>query len=99
MHENWIIKIIDKGFKTDRDIYIFRPLPNRRVEILRGDIAEVVEEDVEPKPSLMLSPEALQSFADSLASIGIKPQKGFCEGKLEAMEKHLVDLRTLLKLK
>jgi hypothetical protein len=99
--ENWTVKIIDKGYKFARDIYIFRRIGDK-IEILGADnTTNIIDSHaVTPdKPTLSLNPETLQAFADALDSIGIKPQKGFIEGKLEATENHLKDMRTLLKLK
>jgi hypothetical protein len=97
MFENWQIKIINPVFKTSRHIFIFRKLLNGDIEFLDG--TKIKEGDFNPKPTLELEPEQLQIFADALNEIGYKPQKGFIEGKLVAIEKHLEDMRTLLKLK
>jgi len=101
MKDNWIIKIVDKGYKTSRDVYIFRRGLNG-TEFMRGDntTETIADRGVAPeKPTLELEPEQLQALADELANVGYKPQKGFLEGKLEAMQDHLKDVRTLLKLK
>ena len=93
---NWIIKIIDIGWKTTREIYIFRKNRNGEREMLNGDI---LKEGVPPaniKPTLELEPEQLQALADELDNIGYKPQKGFIEGKLLATETHLEDMRKLV---
>ena len=95
---NWTIKIIDKGYKFERDIFIFRRVGNK-TEMLNGDGTATFYEEgsaVVDKPTLSLNPETLQAFADELAYIGIKPQKGFLEGKIEATEKHLEDMRKLV---
>lgn len=91
----WIIKLVDVGYKFGRYIYIFRRLPNGDIETLDG--TKVVEgEDF--KPAFFLNPEQLQALANALDNNGFKPQEGFVEGKLEATERHLTDLRKLLKL-
>lgn len=51
------------------------------------------------EPFMHLEQDMLQSLADALNDNGIKPQQGFIEGKLQATENHLQDMRTLLKLK
>ncbi|MEK6881422.1 MAG: hypothetical protein AABY22_17495 [Nanoarchaeota archaeon] len=100
MIENWHIKIIDKGYTLLRDVFIWRNLSNGKVELLNGDIIESNDGNVcISKPTLQLTPEQLQSFADALNEIGFNPKQGFMEGKLEATEKHLEDMRKLLKLK
>lgn len=93
---DWIIKIVDPGYKFTREIYIFRRLPNNDAEMINGTVIKA-EQD-KPKPSLELTPEQLQAFANALNDNGFKPQEGFTEGKLEATERHLQDMRKLLKL-
>ena len=98
--DNWIIKIIDKGYKFTRDIYIYRRVMNG-TEVMNGDDTCTIYAEgtqIPDKPTLSLNPEILQAFADALAEIGIKPQKGFLEGKVESQSEHLKDLRKLLKL-
>lgn len=91
----WQIKIVDPGYKFTREIYISRRLPNGNAEFLGTGEVEV---GATPKPSLELTPEQLQAFSDALNANGFKPQDGFTEGKLEATERHLLDMRKLLKL-
>lgn len=90
----WQIKIVDVGYKFTRDIFIFRRLGNE-IETIDGKKCNAGDEI---KPALELEPEALQELADELARVGYKPQKGFEQGKLEAISEHLKDLRKLLKL-
>lgn len=95
----WIIKIVDPGHTITRHIYIFRHLASGITEFIKGDkVIRVEEGAIGPGPSLELSPEQLQAFADALNANGFKPQDGFIEGKLEGTERHLQDLRHLLKL-
>jgi hypothetical protein len=94
MTNNWLVKIIDKGYKITRDIYIFRRTFDGKTELLNG---EVIEYGINPdKPTLELDPDQLQEFANALNDIGINPKKEFIEGKLEATEKHLEDMRKLV---
>lgn len=98
---NWQIKIRDVGYKTTRDLYIFRRAFNGETEVMQpdGTIQKFKEgEAANVKPLLELEPEMLQELADELAHNGYRPQKGFLEGKLEATTNHLKDMRTLLKL-
>ena len=95
--ENWNIKIIDVGYKLEKDIYIFRKLPNGNVEIL-GNGECGVSGELPEKPTISLTDEMMQKFADVLADNGYKPKEGFIDGKLQATEKHLKDMRKLLKL-
>ncbi len=95
--ENWQIKIIDKGYKYTRDVYIYRR-SNHKTEVWYGDKVTVYEEgaSMSDMPSFSMTPEMLQDLSDALNNIGIKPQKGFMEGKLEATERHLSDMRELV---
>lgn len=96
-NEEIIIRIVDKGYKTGRDIYIFRRT-HSGTEFMNND--GTITTGIAPEqPTIELEPEQLQALADELANVGYKPQKGFLEGKLEATEAHLKDVRTLLKLK
>lgn len=92
---DWYINLVDPGYKFTREIYIFRRLPNNDIEMVDGTVVKTGDK---PKPSLELTPEQLQAFANALNNNGFKPQEGFTEGKLEATERHLADLRKLLKL-
>lgn len=95
--ENWIVKIVDPGYKITREIFIYRRAGIGKTEVLRsGGMVETIDTGVKPEPTLELFPETLQALANALAEVGIKPQEGYLEGKLEATEKHLEDMRTLV---
>jgi len=97
---DWKIKIVDVGYKNNLDIYIYYKKFNK-IGLLNGDTVTEYEEG-EPMPNvptLSLPSEALQEFANALNKMGIAPEKEFIAGKLEATEKHLQDMRTLLKIK
>lgn len=97
MSEEWNIKIVDVGYKLEKDIYIFRRNFNNEVVMLSG---EILNKGVTPtQPTLSLTNEQLRKLAEAINNEGINPQKEFVEGKLEATENHLKDMRTLLKLK
>lgn len=93
MDYDWRVKITDVGYKLEKDIYIFRKLSNGKIDVL--GVGEI-EDGIAPKPTLSLTDSQLQEFADVLAQNGFKPLKGFLEGKLNATEKHLEDMRTLV---
>lgn len=93
---DWEVKIVDVGYKIGLDIFLFFKDFNG-IHLLHGDVVELLPKDgTAAKPTLSLSPSALQAFADALDKMGIKPQKGFIEGKLAATEKHLEDMRRLV---
>jgi hypothetical protein len=91
----WNLKIVEVGWKLDLDIYIFRKKFDGTIELFDGTI---INDGVTAKPTISLNRELLQLFANELNSRGINPKKEFIEGKLEATEKHLLDMRKLLKL-
>ena len=101
MSEEWNIKILDVGYKVEREVYIFRRgLGGTELIQSDGTLLFVPKDSANPpKPTIELNPEALQALSDELARVGYKPEKGFVQGKLEATENHLKDMRTLLKLK
>lgn len=91
------VKIIDKGYKLSREIFIVRYTQPDKTEILRNDKWEQVDpQGAEIKPTLELLPEELQELAEALSENGFKPREGFLEGKLGATEKHLEDMRKLV---
>ena len=98
MKDNWVIKIVDVGYRFTRDVFIFRRSLGG-AEFIQNDGTALFVADgsaEQPKPAIQLDPEALQALADELAHVGYKPQKGFIEGKLNATEKHLEDMRKLV---
>ncbi len=98
MFENWQVKIVDKGYTLLKDIFIFFVDRQGRVHLMQGeDKIIILDEGVAaPEPTLKLTNEALQAFATALNEQGINPKKEFLDGKLEATEKHLEDMRSLV---
>ena len=43
MKSNWIIRIVDQGYKTTRAVYIYRDLPNGTTEFLDGTIVSTAD--------------------------------------------------------
>ena len=85
------------------EVWITKQLDDRRSEIwyYKGDIVEreVIEYGAAFKgPSMFLEEFVANGIVEGLSKIGIKPQQGYLEGKIEATEKHLADTRKLLKL-
>lgn len=97
MFSEWKVKIVDVGYSFARDVYIFRET-HEGTEFLQADgNIKLTNTTLEtPQPTIRLDPEALQTLADELGRVGYKPQKGFVEGKLEATEKHLDDMRKIV---
>lgn len=95
---NWKIRIAESPFDFNREVYIYRHIGDQ-IEIMGGDSVTRTygrNESILKTPTLLLSPEALQALSNALNEQGYKPQEGFVEGKLEATEKHLEDMRTLV---
>lgn len=99
------VKLFYDQYRGMFDLYIFRYFPGGR-QYLRNEGKGVVTwvdikegKAVERDPLLSLDSYAAEKLATALAERGIKPkQASFTEGKLEATDAHLKDLRKLLKL-
>lgn len=96
--EGWKLKIIDKGYTDVLDIFLYCNHFGNKISLVQkgGETIEYIEEGVVKDPSFKLNREQLQAFANALNDMGINPQKEFVEGKLEATEKHLEDMRKLV---
>lgn len=95
--QSWKVKIIDPGYKTSFDVYIFREIGGKREFIQTGEKSVILSMDgMAPSPTLSMDREMMKAFADALNDRGIKPEEGFLEGKLEATTKHLEDMRSLV---
>lgn len=100
--ENWKVQILDRVGQTNKDVTFYRDLGNGRYETViaveKGGymVVEAHNMGAEIKPSIIMDVFMLQALADALNEIGIKPQKGYLEGKLEGTEKHLEDMRSLV---
>lgn len=104
MNFEWKIEIKNRITQFLTDIWIYRQGMNDKIIILSysGQIAEEKEYDMEGKellPSITLPTELLPLLLQQLLGNGVKsPAKDFVEGKLQAVEYHLEDMRKLLKL-
>jgi hypothetical protein len=96
MGDEYNIKIVDRGFKTHNDVYIYTLRPDRKIDFYYSDKVVTVEDGAEAQPSFQMTPQMLQAFANTLAKMGVNPAKEYIEGKLEATEKHLEDMRSLV---
>lgn len=101
MNNSWEVKIISFADRLGRGLYIIRKNDREgRNEVLQSDgRIMVADEGVHVEPSLFLSEEIFRELVNAIHK-DYKPSEGkFTEGKLEATEKHLEDLRALLSLK
>lgn len=102
--EDWKTYISKSQFRNGYDVYIYKNIGDgkKMVQYFNGDMIEtkVIEEGQAGNgPSLFLMDNIAQALVDELSNKGIKPKQGYLEGKLEATQDHLKDVRTLLKLK
>ena len=87
--------IVEKSeFDSKRYLVSFTPKGNLRKEIKEGDAYQ-------PTPTFSLSGydagQTMKALADAIAEQGIKTDEDKKrEGKLEAIEKHLADMRNLV---
>lgn len=101
MKNDWQVKINDHISMLRWEILIYRELPEGKVEILQpGNIVKIQDRTEPVEPSFVVeSRQTLQALANALNEMGVNPHKEYTEGKLEATESHLSDLRQMLKLK
>ena len=92
--EDWNIKIVDVGYKLEKDIYIYRIGYDGMTEMLDGE--KFLKGIVPIKPTLSLTNYQLEKLSEEISKQGISPRKEFVSGKLEATEKHLEDMRKLV---
>jgi len=98
----WKVKIVDTGTSFLLDIYIYSRGINNVVSMVTSDgkvVSSIQEHGTRLEPTIRLERQQLQAFSNALNNMGINPQKEYIQGKLEATENHLQDMRTLLKIK
>ncbi len=85
------------------DVYLIgRNTPNGQefISPVEWKGIEALEGGVIPEPAFRITREQAEVFMEQLSGHGVKPPDvSLAEGKLEATERHLQDLRTLLKLR
>ena len=82
-------------------IYYYEKTPNGKLRFLDGkDWVEHTEGAGDPPHALYIGVSDVQDFLKQVESLGVKTDAtSKVEGKLEATQYHLEDMRTLLKLK
>lgn len=98
---------MDDGFGMGKKVIFFREVPGGNELLTELDKIDPLREVIPrgaalpyDKASLFLTEEMAQGLFEALQEYGLKPKgQSFVEGKLEATEAHLKDVRTLLKLK
>lgn len=93
------VAISSDDFVRGKKLFVGRETP-QGMEILYSDRVEIIPEGVANlEPTLRLTDEDFQALVDAIHK-DYKPSEGrFVEGKLEGTERHLQDLRQILKLK
>lgn len=95
----WKVKIIDNPSLLGKEVFIYQ-LHGEQVTYVGKDFHEhTVTRGASIEHGLILNEDQLRAFAQALGELGVHPQKEYIEGKLEATESHLKDMRKLLKLK
>lgn len=97
----WKTKIIEKWGTLLYDVIVYQELGNHKVEYVKPDgTYEVMDtRSAVSEVTMSLTKGHLQALANALDKMGVSPAKEYTEGKLEATESHLADMRKLLKLK
>lgn len=97
--ESYQISIKHNLYNLSCDIIIYRRLPNGDTEILDSKMEpSIISRDgAYNEPTLRIQESFLPLLMKALNDMGVKlPDKAFNEGKLEATERHLEDMRTLV---
>lgn len=97
MMYEWHIRIVDAVASLDKEIYIFRRGPDGTL-MWYPDGEEKVEYNATVKPSIRMDDAMFKLLVDAVGPHYKSPEKPYLEGKLEATEHHLFDLRVVLGL-
>jgi len=105
MYEGWRIEIQDRPAMFYSDIWIYRRGPDNKTILYRMDgqtdtATESTHEYGSHLPAtLTIETDLLPLLMEALTKKGVKPPAhSFVEGKLDATERHLQDMRKMLKL-
>lgn len=81
------------------EVYVYRRDYAGKTQTLQSDRV-VTHEEGDDIPALLLLDEfQYKALIDAVHELNVHPEKHYVEGKLEATESHLADMRALLKLK
>lgn len=102
--QDWHCEVQEELHRANKKIFIYRVVSPTEFEMIATEGDQTVIRTVDRNtrlievPTLNLPEEAFQALVDALKNR--KPTEAkYTEGKLEATERHLDDMRTLLKLK
>ena len=102
MMEDWKVRV-RHGFDTlMTEIIVYRHLHDGRVEVqdAKGDVVSYDRGTSAVVPTFRIHEFLLQELVEAIKSSGTRTKdESRTEGKLEATERHLADMRQMLKLK
>lgn len=97
-NDNWQAQIVFTPGRIANAIYLSRSREFGVREFLKSDDTIITVKNGEPSDNIefaYLDDDQLRALMVALDNHGVKrPDAGFTEGKLEATEKHLEDMRT-----
>lgn len=98
-YDGWQVRIKNPFSRLGHEIYLLRKNVGI-IEFLTADGKIITKKEFEDnndiKPFAYLPDGCLQLLVDEAGGLNIKPRQGFLEGKLEATDKHLEDMRKLV---
>ncbi len=97
--ENYKVHIKNVTGTILYDVLIYRSTPTGSTILLThlGDEVELPKYGAYAEPTFRISDYMLPMLMEAMIEKGVKPpDKAFNEGKLEATERHLDDMRTLV---
>ena len=94
----WKIAIYRPAGLIGYDVTIYRSIGSGEMEVLVGsDMVRFKEGETIPPSLRFQNPQMLKELVRAIGEMGIREDhQSFSEGKLEATEKHLEDMRTLV---
>lgn len=101
-NQGWQVQILESPGRWAKDVWIWREGGGGDTYILNPDLRSETkvkygERRKDDTPTLVLEQDVFAALIDALK--GFKPsERNFVDGKLEGTERHLQDLRKLLKL-
>lgn len=102
MFDEFKVQILENPASFDLEVYFFHKVSDHITAVAQADgtLKEYEIASIErPQPTFKASRGTLAALLVAISAQGVKTKDlGFAEGKLEATENHLEDLRTLLKL-
>lgn len=99
IYGEWQVEIQDDRATLNKNVFIFVRNIDGSDEMLQpdGETTQTIKMGEACRPTMKLREDVLQAFFNALSAKGMQPPKAsFIEGKLEAVEAHLSDMRALV---